>query len=49
MRAMFEQLLVLYLFIFLGWLLGKLKKDMQSKSGLLSFLLVNLFSPASCF
>lgn len=49
MNALFEQLFVLYLFIFLGWLLGKLKKDAAEKSNILSFLLVNLFFPCKLF
>ena len=49
MSALFEQLFVLYLFIFLGWLLGKLKKGVADKSSLLSFLLVNLFFPCKLF
>lgn len=49
MGVLFEQLFVLYLFVFLGWLLGRLKKDAAEKSGLLSFLLVNLFLPCKVF
>lgn len=49
MSALFEQLAVLYLFVLLGWLLGKLKKDAAEKSSLLSFLLVNLFLPCKVF
>lgn len=49
MDALFEQLFVLYLFIFLGWLLGKAKKDAAGKSSILSFLLVNLFFPCKLF
>ncbi len=49
MKALFEQLFVLYLFIFLGWLLGKLRKDTAEKSNLLSYLLVNLFFPCKQF
>lgn len=49
MDALFKQLLVLYLFIFLGWLLGRIKKDAAQKSSLLSFLLVNLFFPCKLF
>ena len=49
MNALFEQLMVLCLFIFLGWLLGTLKKDAAEKSGLLSVLLVNLFFPCKLF
>ena len=44
-----KQLFVLYIFIFLGWLFGKLKKEQISHTGLLSFLLVNLFLPAKVF
>lgn len=47
--ALFQQLFVLYVFIFLGWLLGRIKKDAAQKSGLLSFLLVNLFFPCKLF
>ena len=49
MNALFEQLMVLCLFIFLGWLLGTLKKDAAEKSGLLSVLLVNLYFPCKLF
>ena len=49
MGAMFNQLLVLYLFILLGWIIGKLKKGATEKSGLLSVLLVNLFFPCKLF
>ena len=49
MGSLYNQLLVLYAFIFLGWLLGKLKKGVADKSGLLSFLLVNLFFPCKLF
>ena len=49
MDALFRQLLVLYIFIFLGWLLGKLKKGAAEKSNLLSYLLVNLFFPCKLF
>ena len=49
MGSLFNQLFVLYLFIFLGWLLGRLKKGTGEKSGLLSVLLVNLFFPCKLF
>lgn len=49
MSALYEQLFVLYIFTLLGWLLGKLKKDVASKSNVLSFLLVNLFFPCKLF
>jgi len=44
-----KQLFVLYIFIFLGWLFGKMKKENINHTGLLSFLLVNLFLPAKVF
>lgn len=49
MSALIEQLLVLYIFIFLGWFFGKWKKKQADHSELLSFLLVNLFLPAKVF
>ncbi len=49
MLIILQQLFVLYIFIFLGWLFGKLKKDQVSHTGLLSFLLVNLFLPTKVF
>jgi predicted permease len=49
MNALFEQLFVLYLFIFLGWGLGKRKKDAAEKSNVLSYLLVNLLFPCKIF
>lgn len=49
MSALIEQLLVLYIFIFLGWFFGKWKKQQATKSDLLSFLLVNLFLPSKVF
>ena len=45
----FRQLIVLYIFIFLGWLFGKLKPENLHGSKLLSFLLVNLFLPSKVF
>ena len=44
-----QQLIVLYVFIFLGWLFGKLKPENQQGSKLLSFLLVNLLLPSKVF
>ena len=44
-----EQLLVLYIFIFLGWLFGKVKPETAQGSKLLSFLLVNLLLPSKVF
>ena len=49
MTIILQQLIYLYAFLFLGWLFGKLKKDLTSHTGLLSFLLVNLFLPAKVF
>lgn len=49
MSALYEQLFTLCSFIFLGWLLGKCKKDVANKSSVLSFLLVNLFFPCKLF
>ncbi len=45
----FKQLLVLYIFIFLGWLFGKIKPENDQGSKLLSFLLVNLLLPSKVF
>ena len=44
-----EQLLVLYLFIFLGWLFGRLKPEFAKGNKIISFLLVNLFLPGKIF
>jgi len=49
MNTLFNQLLVLYLFISAGWILGVFKKDAAQKSSVLSFLLVNLFLPCKLF
>ena len=49
MGALLQQLLVLCIFIALGWLLGGLRKDAGEKSSLLSYLLVNLFLPCKIF
>lgn len=49
MITILQQLFVLYVFLFLGWLFGKLKKGEIAHTELLSFLLVNLFLPAKVF
>lgn len=49
MGALFNQLAVLYLFILIGWGLGKWKKAAAEKSDVLSMLLVNLFFPCKLF
>lgn len=46
MEALIKQLLVLYIFIIVGVILGKWRKDMAAKSSLLSFLTVNLLLPS---
>ena len=49
MRIVLEQLFVLYVFLCLGWFLGTRKKGLAAQTGVLSFLLVNLFLPAKVF
>ena len=49
MLIVLKQLSVLYIFLFLGWLIGKLKKDTASHSEILSVLLVNIFLPFKVF
>lgn len=49
MQALIKQLMVLYLFIIAGFILGKWRKDMAAKSSVLSFLLVNLLLPCKMF
>ena len=49
MLIILKQLIVLYIFLFLGWLFGKLKKDLSEHTGILSFILVNLFLPSKVF
>ena len=49
MKLIFEQLLVLYLFIAIGFLLGKLFKKKCENTSILSILLVNVFLPAKVF
>ena len=49
MKDIFEQLLVLYIFIATGFLLGKLLKDKVQHTSILSVLLVNVFLPAKVF
>ena len=45
-EALVKQLMVLYIFIVVGMILGKWRRDMAQKSGVLSFLLVNLLLPS---
>jgi predicted permease len=49
MDALIKQQMVLYIFIVAGMILGKWRKDMADKSGLLSFLIANLLLPCKQF
>lgn len=49
MDIVVNQLIVLYTFILIGFALGKFSKEQSKNSGILSFLLVNLFLPAMVF
>ena len=49
MVEVLKQLLVLYVFLFMGWLFGKRKKDLTNQTSIISFLLVNLFMPCMTF
>lgn len=49
MTAVIEQILVLCIFIALGWVFGKKRPAFAQSSSLLSFLLVNLFLPSKVF
>lgn len=49
MLIIVKQLLVLYIFLLLGFFFGKWKREQQNRTGILSFLLVNLFLPAKVF
>lgn len=49
MLIILKQLIVLYIFLFLGWLFGKLKGNLHEHTGILSFILVNLFLPSKVF
>ena len=49
MLTVLKQLFVLYTFLALGFFFGRWKREQTSHTGLLSFLLVNLFLPAKVF
>ena len=49
MLTVLRQLLVLYTFLGLGFFFGRWKKEQAMHTGLISFLLVNLFLPAKVF
>lgn len=45
MVPVLKQLFIFYIFIIAGWIIGKRKKDVASKSALLSVICVNVFLP----
>lgn len=49
MLIVFEQIFILYVFLFLGWFLGKKNPRLNAQTGVLSYLLVNLLLPAKVF
>ena len=49
MGALIEQLCVLYIFIIGGFYLGKKRPDASANSGIVSYVLVNVFFPAKIF
>jgi len=49
MQLVFEQIFILYVFLFLGWFLGKKNPRLNAQTGVLSYLLVNLLLPAKVF
>ena len=49
MQIIFKQVFILYVFLFSGWLIGKLKKEKVSHTEILSVLLVNIFLPCKVF
>ncbi len=49
MQSVFEQLLILYVFIAAGWLIGKKKKAQTEHNQVLSALLVTLLLPCKVF
>lgn len=49
MAIILKQVSILYIFLFLGWFFGKRNKEQASRTGILSFLLVNLFLPCKVF
>ncbi len=49
MLIILKQLSVLYIFLLLGYLFGKRKSEINNHTGILSFLLVNLFLPSKVF
>lgn len=49
MLLILQQVFVLYIFIFFGWLLGRLNKKLPDHSSIFSFFMVNLFLPCKIF
>lgn len=49
MQIVFKQILILYIFLLLGWIIGKIKKDKAAHAEILSVLLVNIFLPFKVF
>ena len=49
MLVILQQLFVLYAFLLCGWAFGKKKSGLVSQTGMISFLVVNLFYPSKVF
>ena len=49
MQVILKRLLVLYVFLLAGWLIGRLRRDKASHADILSVLLVNIFLPCKVF
>lgn len=49
LQIIFKQLSILYIFLLVGWLIGKLKKEKAPHSDMISVLLVNVFLPCKVF
>lgn len=49
MIVVLKQLVILYIFLLVGYLIGRIKKDKASHSDILSVLLINIFLPCKVF
>ena len=49
MIEVLKQLVILYIFLLVGYLIGRIKKDKASHSDILSVLLINIFLPCKVF
>lgn len=49
MAIILQQLAILYIFLVLGWFFGKRNPEQTERTGIISFLLVNLFLPSKVF